>query len=125
MPDPSAILEKFRCLGCGACCRWPGYVRVTDAELPILAQAAGLTEAEFRDRHTRLTTDRRGLSLCENRDGSCEFLRADNRCALYAVRPHQCRVFPFAWTAGPYMAQCAGWRAASGAIGAGDPGSCQ
>jgi len=51
----------------------------------------------FIDRHTRLAPNRIQLALLDKADGSCAFLE-DDRCSIYAVRPEQCRSFPFAWS---------------------------
>jgi len=84
------------CQRCTACCRWPGQVRLTDAEIARLAAFLELGEPEFIQRHTRLTQDRRGLALQEKPDGACVFL-AGNDCAVQSVKPQQCRDFPNLW----------------------------
>ncbi len=40
-------------------------------------------------------------------NGRCEFLGNDNRCRIYAVRPRQCRTYPF-W---PELMTPGAWRA--------------
>jgi Fe-S-cluster containining protein len=86
----------FECQRCTACCRWPGQVRLTDAEIARLAQFNGLGEHEFIQRFTRLTNDRRGLSLQDKADGACIFLEGGD-CAVQPVKPQQCRDFPNLW----------------------------
>jgi hypothetical protein len=104
----------FVCQRCGACCRWPGTVRVTADECDAIAAALGLPVAEFLARCTRLAPDRASLVLGEAEDGACLFLTPDRSCAIQAAKPRQCRAFPLDWTAGPEeMRQCAGWRAAA------------
>lgn len=56
-----------------------------------------LSTHDFIQTHTRLADNRACLSLKEMADGSCIFLR-DNRCAVYSVRPEQCRQFPLGWS---------------------------
>jgi hypothetical protein len=92
-PEASA---GFSCTGCGDCCRWPGHVLLTQADIARLAAALGLDERTFIDRHTRLASNRSHLSLCEKPDGSCEFLEGD-RCVVHNARPQQCRDFPSGW----------------------------
>jgi Fe-S-cluster containining protein len=91
------ILETFKCNGCGDCCRWSGSVLLTESDIEKLAIHLGLAEADFIERHTRLAPNRIQLALLDQADGSCSFLEGD-RCGVYAVRPEQCRTFPFAWS---------------------------
>jgi len=88
---------KYSCSGCGACCRWKGYVRVSDAEIDAIADFLGMAVDCFIDTFTRITDDRRGLSLLEREDFSCIFLTDDNRCMINGVKPKQCRDFPNVW----------------------------
>ena len=91
------ILKEFKCSGCGECCRWGGSVLLTDDDIAKMAAFLGLSETEFVEKHTRLAPNRRQLALLDQADGSCAWLEGD-RCALYAVRPEQCRSFPYAWS---------------------------
>jgi uncharacterized protein len=86
----------LECQRCSACCRWPGQVRVTDAEVARLAAFRGLTEYDFIQQFTRLTRDRRGLALLDQPNGACIFLE-DGNCAVQSVKPQQCRDFPNLW----------------------------
>ena len=85
----------FVCLRCGNCCRPSGYVRVSPAECDAIASYLGLPVSAFIRDYTCVTRDRRGLSLTERGDGACIFLDGDGHCAVYAVRPRQCRTYPF------------------------------
>lgn len=90
-------MPVFReCQRCAACCRWPGDVRVDDAEIARIAAFLGVAEAVFIERFTRLRRDRRGLSLVEKPNGECHFLEGD-QCAIQSVKPQQCRDFPNLW----------------------------
>lgn len=84
------------CQRCTACCRWPGQVRLSDAEISRIAAHLGMGESEFIERHTRLRADRGGLSLLEKPNGECEFL-VGHDCAIQPVKPQQCRDFPNLW----------------------------
>ena len=86
----------LECQRCTACCRWPGQVRLTDAEIARLAAFKGLSEFDFIQQFTRLTSDRRGLALLDQPDGACIFL-TDNDCSVQPVKPQQCRDFPNLW----------------------------
>jgi Fe-S-cluster containining protein len=86
----------LECQRCTACCRWPGQVRLTDAEITRLAVFKGVSEHEFIQRFTRLRHDRQGLALQEKPDGACIFLEGDD-CSVQPVKPPQCRNFPNLW----------------------------
>ena len=86
----------YECQRCTACCRWPGQVRLTDAEIAQIAAHLNVSEAEFIERHARVRPDRKGLSLLEKPNGECEFL-VGNDCAIQSVKPQQCRDFPNLW----------------------------
>lgn len=85
---------RFGCRRCGACCSGaPGYVWIRPEECAAAAGRLGLSEPVFLARHTRAAPG--GLSLRELEDGRCEFLEAGGGCAIYEVRPRQCRSWPF------------------------------
>jgi Fe-S-cluster containining protein len=86
----------LECQRCTACCRWPGQVRLTDAEITRLASFKGLSESDFIQQFTRLRHDRRGLALQEQPDGACIFLEGES-CAVQPVKPQQCKEFPNLW----------------------------
>ena len=86
----------LECERCTACCRWPGQVSLSDAEIARLAAFKGLGESDFIQQFTRLRPDRRGLALTERADGACIFLEGDN-CAVQPVKPQQCQDFPNRW----------------------------
>ncbi|MBM4163396.1 MAG: YkgJ family cysteine cluster protein [Lentisphaerae bacterium] len=90
-------IETEGCRQCGNCCRAPGYVRLRPGEPEAIAAALTITVEHFHARYTRLTADRRGLSLIEQADGACVFLQDDNRCHIQAVKPGQCQNYPSHW----------------------------
>ena len=85
-PPPGHIY--WQCQRCTNCCRWPGDVRVSPAEISAIASHLGIPEAEFIERFTRLRTDRLGLSLIDHPDHSCIFLKGHD-CAINPVKPQQ------------------------------------
>lgn len=87
----------FDCQRCTACCRWPGQVRVSAAEITKLAALKGLAEFDFIQQFTRLAKDRRGLVLADKPDGACIFLEGVD-CSVQPVKPQQCRDFPNRWS---------------------------
>lgn len=98
----------FVCLRCGACCRAPGDVRLEAGEAEAIACAVGMTFARFLETCTRLSRDRRALSLIDGADGACLFLNPDNTCRIQAVKPRQCRDYPHRWRSASLDAVCAG-----------------
>lgn len=104
--DPST----FTCLRCGACCRVPGYVALEPGEAEAIAAFLGLDTYAFTEKYTRVTIDRKALSLTEGPDGCCVFLQADNTCKIQPVKPAQCRGFPFLWRSKQLEHCCAALR---------------
>ena len=94
------------CVRCGACCRWPGYVRVSAREIDAMAHYLGISPTVFVQQYTFLTQDRRSLSLTERADGACIFLTAENLCRIHAVKPAQCRAYPDGWNFAGYRELC-------------------
>ena len=86
----------YECQRCTACCRWPGHVNLTDAEIARLAAFKGLSEVAFIEQFTRLRPDRHGLSLADKPNGECIFLDGKD-CSVQPVKPQQCRDFPNRW----------------------------
>lgn len=86
----------YDCQRCTACCRWPGQVRLSEAEITAMAAFLGLNEHDFIQCFTRLRHDRKGLALQEKPNAECIFL--DGRdCRVQNVKPQQCRDFPNRW----------------------------
>lgn len=84
----------FSCTECGACCTGaPGFVWVTLAEIEALAAHLQLEVETFSRLYLRKVEKR--FSLREDpKNGDCCFLKG-KKCTVYAVRPHQCRTYPF------------------------------
>ncbi len=91
----------FECQGCGNCCSGPGegYIWVNKHEAERIARFLKISEEDFRKQYCR----REGLRTTiieHSKTKDCIFLRKiDGRkqCVIYAVRPTQCRTWPF-WT---------------------------
>jgi len=109
MIDPAI----FQCWRCGACCRVPGYVALGLGEPEAISAFLGLDVYAFTERFTTLTFNRHDLSLIEGEDGRCVFLQEDNTCRIQAVKPAQCKGFPFLWRSKVLERQCPGLRQAS------------
>lgn len=93
-PSPPGVF--YQCQRCTACCRWPGDVKIGDAEIAAIARFLALDEPAFLDRYTRLRTDRQGLSLIEKPNHECIMLE-DGGCRIHPVKPIQCKGFPNTW----------------------------
>ena len=103
-------MAGFQCRRCGNCCRWPGHVHVNDREIDAIAAMLGMTPELFIEKYTRLTEDRRGLSLIENEQGHCIFLE-NTEPASFRIdenKPQQCRDFPARWNFPGWEDECAG-----------------
>lgn len=98
---------KFRCTGCGNCCKEP-ILPLTDGDVERIAERTGAAPSDFVrfiDRNAIDMDDepeafvrlRQGKRVMVMRQGAggCHFLGADDRCTIYAARPLGCRVFPF------------------------------
>jgi Fe-S-cluster containining protein len=105
------VPEDFQCARCGACCEWEGYVRLTDDEVDVISEFLGMSVETFTSEYTRLTDDRRSLSLIENDDGSCVFYeKSPPKCLINDVKPVQCVNFPRVWNFDGWEERCAGAR---------------
>lgn len=86
---------RFSCTRCGQCCTGgAGYhVYFTRSDAEAACTHLGLTWNWFR-RHYLRRLDDAGLVATDNA-GACIFLDPDGQCGIYAVRPVQCRTYPF------------------------------
>lgn len=98
-------LRRFRCTGCGNCCR-DLRVPLTDADLARLIAASGEPAHELIEwlppdavdmagepsSFVELASGRRVMVLAQ-RDGACRFLTSD-RCSVWPARPRSCRLYP-------------------------------
>jgi Fe-S-cluster containining protein len=111
---------RFDCGRCGDCCTGaPGHVWFDAEELGEMARHLGILPFQFLRDHARQDPASGRWSLLEvrrrNGDHDCEFLRRGGdglaRCAIQAVKPRQCRTFPF-WK--EILASEEAWRARAG-----------
>jgi Fe-S-cluster containining protein len=86
----------YECVRCTACCRWPGQVKLSDAEITRIAAFLGVSDFDFIQHYTRLRPDRRGLALQDKPGGECILLEGRD-CLVHPVKPQQCRDFPNGW----------------------------
>lgn len=84
---------RFECQpGCTNCCRQKGFVYLTEPDLVRIAKFLGMTPAEFERKYVYRT--KHLLRLRIPRETQCQFLLEDG-CSIHAVKPTQCRMFPF------------------------------
>ena len=87
----------YDCLKCGMCCYY--QVGLTDEEAHGL-RGKKKTSKSFKSCETTTVQGQKTACYCMNSkdDGSCTHLTKDHLCDIYRMRPHVCRVFPFALT---------------------------
>jgi len=100
---------RFRCTGCGNCCR-DLRVPLTTADLRRLVTATAQPAAQIVSWLPTREVDLVGepgslvrldqpagyaLMVLAQQDGACVFLGAGERCQVYGARPANCRLYPF------------------------------
>jgi Fe-S-cluster containining protein len=98
---------KFRCTGCGNCCKDP-LLPLTDADVKRISAHTGDSAAELVRWVDRFGIDmddepegfvllRQGkrVMVLAHEHGACRYLGKDDRCTIYKARPLGCRIFPF------------------------------
>ncbi len=93
---------RFTCTQCGNCCSGPpGVVWFSDEEAQAIADHLGITKFDLLDRYCKRMGGRWSLDEVKTEHGlDCVFLKRDPvtgkaGCGIYAVRPTQCRTWPF------------------------------
>jgi len=89
----------FECVQCGRCCSGPGegYIWVTKPEIQIIADFLKISVGQVRKEYLK-RVGLRTTVIEQVGTKDCIFLQEANdqkRCAIYAVRPSQCRSWPF------------------------------
>lgn len=88
---------RFSCQsGCTRCCGGaPGDVFVTREDIQAMAAHLRIEVGEFEASYVRHYSSGR-MTLAERRNGDCVMLDGQAKgCGVYAVRPQQCRDYPF------------------------------
>ena len=92
---------SFTCTQCGDCCTGPpGYVMFDEAEARQIAEHLGISATQFRRKYTHTTNGIESIAEVKSERGyDCVFLEYNEAgkalCSIYAVRPSQCRTWPF------------------------------
>lgn len=92
---PIANGRRFGCTRCGHCCLEPGFVYLSESELSAIASALGLEAAAFRDRYGVKWMEEADRWAIDASDGTGCPLLDRGSCRVHAVKPAQCRSFPF------------------------------
>jgi Fe-S-cluster containining protein len=86
---------RFSCTGCGKCCHNHGdgfeYVYSTRRERQAIARSLGVSLRAFEREYCENVD---GFLSFRTKDKACVFLDG-KACGIYALRPAQCRSFPF------------------------------
>eukprot|EP00040_Diaphanoeca_grandis_P016773 m.86951 g.86951 ORF g.86951 m.86951 type:complete len:549 (-) comp26023_c0_seq1:66-1712(-) len=91
----------FSCIQCGNCCKKPfgRKVVVASAEAKVIADHLDVSVPKFLEKFTtKSTTDTHDTGNYLNwgeTDEHCTFLTSQGKCSIHAVRPAQCRSYPF------------------------------
>ena len=99
MADPVEFPFIFNPAACdtcqGACCRWGGYVWVTDDEIQAMAEMMLMDLDSFANEYVKAAYSRLSLQerLREGEHHCCLLDPSSNRCLVYEARPEQCRTF--------------------------------
>ena len=81
--------NKIDCLECANCCKSLGP-RLTDKDIDRLSKHLEMKPSEFTTRYLKVDED--GDYVFQKLP--CPFLKNDNYCQLYEVRPKACREYP-------------------------------
>jgi len=98
---------KFRCTGCGNCCKEP-LLPLTDSDIKRIVRHTGERSHELvrwvdrngidmDDEPEAFVMLRQGkrVMVLRHEGGGCRYLGSDDRCTIYNHRPLGCRIFPF------------------------------
>ena len=82
--------SKIDCIKCANCCK--NYSpRFKTPDIKRIARHLKMKEGEFNENY--LTLDAEGDYVVKTKP--CPFLRTDNYCGIYEVRPSDCQRFPY------------------------------
>jgi Fe-S-cluster containining protein len=83
----------FKCHQCGNCCTFPnGVVYASKNEMLEISNFLSLSFDKFLENYTVI--DDEFIAIKSKEDGPCVFYE-NHACAVYSVRPTQCRTYPF------------------------------
>lgn len=88
-------MKAQKCKRCGDCCRWGGYVYITEDDITAISSHLGMTKYDFVNTYAEIV-NRPRINLKTKDDGSCIF-QSGNDCSIHRHKPKQCREFPDVW----------------------------
>tara|TARA_B100000959_G_scaffold207059_1_gene217197 strand:+ start:3250 stop:3738 length:489 start_codon:yes stop_codon:yes gene_type:complete len=88
-PLHDEVFRYTNCLECANCCKTTGPL-FTDKDIRRIAKHLRIKPLRFIERYLRIDEDRDYVLQTV----PCTFLREDNYCSIYEVRPKACREFP-------------------------------
>lgn len=84
-----SVFSELDCLQCANCCKTTSPI-FRDIDIDRIARHLGIRPSELTSRHLRIDED--GDWVLQQ--SPCTFLREDNTCSIYDVRPRACRDYP-------------------------------
>ena len=85
------------CQRSGNCCRWKGFVKLSNQDISRISKFLFLSEEQFIEEYTQLAPNRKYLILNSRENDDCTFLKGKNICTIHEVKPNQCLGFPNKW----------------------------
>ena len=88
---------NMKCLQCGRCCRWDGFVWLQDSDFNRLATNITNGDVElFKIKYCTIHILTFGFryKLKDKSNGECVFL-TDNKCSIHDFQPEQCNTTAF------------------------------
>ena len=84
------VTEKIDCTTCGNCCK---VLKTTlgNEDIDRIAQHLHMSVEDFIEKYATKNTE----GLYEVKHAPCSFLRNDNTCQIYEVRPEECKGYPY------------------------------
>ncbi len=83
------VFDELDCLDCANCCKSiPPMLSKRDVKR--IAKQLGLSTLQFEEKYTIVDED--GDTVINA--SPCPFLKEDNKCKIYEVRPAACRLYP-------------------------------
>ncbi len=83
------VFSDFSCLSCANCCKSLGP-KFSSEDIDRIASFLKVSPGKFMEQYLRIDEDQdRVLQQLP-----CPFLKDDNRCKIYEVRPKACRTYP-------------------------------
>ncbi len=101
-------VSEFECVQCGVCCRWGGYVYITQDDVRRIANYLSMPEFAFVNTYAEMI-HRPRLTLKTKEDGRC-ILQEGDRCSVHSAKPKQCVSFPDHWKIKDIESFCNGYK---------------